>query len=213
MADENCRLDPLFCGGTVAAPKPNSYMDGIGWCLENPDTNEQDCLTVEDWMTSIGSGSSPDKLTKLDQLVDGQIGGLGTALENIIDTTRAVPLFEFRDLGGVLAGQMQDTVSKAEQAVITYFNKYKTLPQGKLVKRQNDIYGCPTTLFSSPTTATPTQTPTSTPPPPSPPPPTCSAGFYGTDTSCGGKCNGANAKCECTDDGYESFSEACTCTC
>ena len=250
-------------------------------------------------MTSIASGPSPDKLTKLDGLIDGQVGGLGTALENIIDSTRAVPLFEFRNLDGVVAGKMQDTVSKAEQAVITYFNKYKTPPQRKMVKRQNDVYGCPTTSSASsstttpsctlqnsdpdqgiagrgcicgsttlplltvssatdpaqscaytaiPTTtgtnpvsilsstytsacqactlvggiadtptctpiagcATPTLTPTTTS---TPPPPTCSAGFYGTDTSCGGKCNGAKAKCECIEAGYESFNEACTCTC
>ena len=148
MTDKNCRLDSQFCGGTVAAPKPNSYMDGIGWCLKNTDTNKQDCLTVEDWMTSVASGSSPDKLTTLDGLIDGQVGGLGTALENIIDSTRAVPLFEFRNLAGVTAGQMQNTVSKAEQAVITYFNKYKTSPQPKMVKRQNDVYGCPTTTPS-----------------------------------------------------------------
>ncbi|CAD6576350.1 MAG: hypothetical protein ASARMPREDX12_007855 [Alectoria sarmentosa] len=138
---DDVELDPQFCGGTVAAPEPNSYMDGIGWCLKNTDTNDQDCLTVEDWMTSIASGSSPDKLTQLDGLIDGQIGGLETALENIIDSTRAVPLFEFRNLDSVTAGQMQDTVSKAEQAVITYFNKYKTPPQRKMAKRQNDVYG------------------------------------------------------------------------
>lgn len=137
-------------------------MDGIGWCLQNTDTNKQDCLTVEDWMTSIASGPSPDKLTTLDTLIDGQIGGLGTALENIIDTTRAVPLFEFRDLAGVNAGQMQGTVSNAEQAIMTYFTKYKTSPQRKMVKRQNDIYGCPTTLPPSPMTATPASTPSCT---------------------------------------------------
>ena len=257
-------------------------------------------------MTSIASGPSPDKLTKLDGLIDGQVGGLGTALENIIDSTRAVPLFEFRNLLGVAAGQMQDTVSKAEQAVITYFNKYKTPPQRMMFKRQNDVYGCPTTSLASSTTPTPSCTiqnsdpdqgiagqgcicgsttlplltvssatdqaqscaytaiptttggnpisilsstytsacqactlvggiadtptctpivgcttptpapaPTSTspPPPPPPPPPTCSAGFYGTDTSCGGKCNGAKAKCECIEAGYEALNEACTCTC
>lgn len=299
MTDTNCRIDQLFCGGTVAAPEPNSYMDGIGWCLEDTDTKDQDCLTVEDWITSIASGSSPDKLTKLDGLIDGQIGGLGTALENIIDSTRAVPLFEFRNLDGINAGKMQDTVSNAEQAVITYFDKYKAPPQRKMAKRQDDVYGCPTksplsstmptpsctlqnadpdqgiggrgcicgsttlplltvpsatdpaqscaytaiptttgtnpisilsstytsacqactlvggiadtptcTTIAGCATPTPAPTPTSTTPPP-----ICSPGIYGTDTSCGGKCNGAKAKCECIEAGYESFNEACVCTC
>ena len=259
-------------------------------------------------MTSIASGSSPDKLTILDQLIDGQVGGLGTALENVVGTTRAVPLFEFRDIGGYNAGQMQPTVSKAEQEIINYFNQFKTPPSRKMVKRQGDIYGCSTTsppsssVTAAPTpscslqnedpdqgiagrgcicgsttlplltvtsatdpaqscayTALPTttganpvtidsstytsacqactlvggiaDTPTCTPimgcttptptttaaatsaPPPPPPPPVCSAGFYGTDTNCDGKCNGPNAKCSCIEAGYEVFNEACTCTC
>ena len=307
MTDRNCRLDPQFCGGTIAAPEPNSYMDGIGWCLKNTDTSDQDCLTIEDWITSIASGSSPDKLTQLDGLIDGQIGGLQSALENIIDTTRAVPLFEFRNLAGVSAGQMQNTVTIAEQAIITYFNRFKTPPQRKMAKRQTDVYGCPTTSPLSSTTPTPTpscilqdsdpdqgiagqgcicgsttlplltissatdlaqscaytaiptttgtnpitilsstytsecqactliggiaDTPTcttiadcttptptpaatsTTPPTSTSPPPTCSAGFYGTDTSCGGKCNGAKSKCECIEAGYETSNDACSCIC
>ena len=281
-------------------------MDSIGWCLKNTDTNDQDCLTVEDWITSITSGSSPDKLTTLDGLIDGQVGGLGTALENVIGTTRAVPLFEFRDLGGFNAGQMQDAVSNAEQAVINYFGKYKAPPQRKMIKRQNDMYGClttsspsssitptpsctlqnedpdqgiagrgcicgsttlplltvpsatdpaqscaytaiPTTTGTNPVSilsttytngcqactlvggiadtptcttivgcaiSTPMPPPSSTPPPTTTPPaPTCSAGFYGTDSNCGGTCNGPKANCECVEAGYEVFNLACTCTC
>ncbi|MCJ1403190.1 hypothetical protein MMC11_006413 [Xylographa trunciseda] len=56
-----------------------------------------------------------------------------------------------------MAGGMQDSISKAEQAIISYFNKYKTPPQRKMAKRQNDVYGCPTiSPLSSPT---PTTTP------------------------------------------------------
>ena len=44
ITDNNCRLNSDFCGGTVAAPEPKSYMDGIGWCLRNTDTGKQDCL-------------------------------------------------------------------------------------------------------------------------------------------------------------------------
>ena len=274
-------------------------MDGIGWCLKDTDANRQDCLTVQDWITSITSGSSPDKLTKLDGLIDGQIGGLGTALENISGSKRAVPIFEYRDLSGITARQMQDTVSKAEQAVIDYFGKYKTPPERKMIKRQNDIYGCPkkpsppsttpkpschiqnedpdqgiagrgcicgsTTLplltvhsatdpaQSCAYTAIPTKAgnnpvsiltttytsachactlvggiadkPTCTPiqgcaapkptPPPShnPPLPTCSPGFFGSDTTCGGTCKGTNANCECVGAGFEVPILACTCTC
>lgn len=69
------------------------------------------------------------------------------------------------------------------------------------------------TPLSKPVPAsTPATTTTSASPPP-PPPPVCSAGFYGTDTSCGGKCNGDKASCECIEAGYESFNDSCNCTC
>ena len=278
-------------------------MDNLGWCLKNSDTNEQDCLKVQDWIASISSGPSPDKLTTLDKLIDGQIGGLGTALENVVGTTRAVPLFEFRNLKGVNAGAMQSTVHDVEQELITYHNKYKASPQRRKNKRnphgkRQDAADCPIT--SAPTAAptpqctlqnedpdqginargcicgsatlplltvtsvtddaqscayttlplsgapnpisiqtvtftsdckactlvggiadTPTCTaidgcgPTTTVPPSPPPSPTpvCKPGFYGTDTSCGGKCNGSGAKCGCVEAGYLVFSNACTCTC
>ncbi|KAL8968709.1 MAG: hypothetical protein Q9183_002335 [Haloplaca sp. 2 TL-2023] len=141
-------------------------MDGLGWCLKNSETNDRDCLTVKDWVASIEDGPSPDKLTTLDKLVDGQIGALGEALENIIDTTRAVPLFEYRDLGGYLTTQLEDKVTKAEQTIIDYHNQYKNPPQErKLIKRvtqwlhqkrQTDIYGCSITPAPSVATASAT---------------------------------------------------------
>lgn len=122
-------------------------------------------------MTSIASGPSPDKLTVLDRHIDGQIGGLGTALENIIGTTRAVPLFEFRDLTSVTPSKMQGVVKNAEQAIIDFFNKYKTPPERKITKknsrwllgkRQNDIYGCATTTLGPSASATSQPTPSCT---------------------------------------------------
>ena len=172
MADSQCSLDTQFCGGTTAAPEPNAYMDSIGSCLQDTSVPvgskdpagqlipRDGCVLVKDWMTSITSGSSPDGLTKLDQYIDSQIGGLWTRLENVIDTTRAVPLWEFRNLAGVPVGSMQDTVSNAEKALIDFHKKYTTPPQRKMAKRQTDIYGCPTTSAPSSTTPTPTPTPT-----------------------------------------------------
>ena len=297
MTDDKCSFDSKFCGGTAAAPVPNSYMDGIGWCLRNTDNDDHRCLTVQAWITSITSGSSPDELTKLDQLIDSSIGGLGAKLENIIFTTRAVPLFEFRNLGGYAAGAFEKKVHDAEQALITYHLNNKSPPQRKMAKRQTDIDGCQTTsapsapssttlapppsctlqnedpdqgiftqgcicgsttlpllnltsatadaqscaytalptttevnpitiltstytsecqvctliggIADTPTCATitgcqnttppPTPAATSTPPAaPTSPPPTCVADeIYESDPTCGGKCNGPNATCEC----------------
>ncbi|KAL8792541.1 MAG: hypothetical protein Q9195_004840 [Heterodermia aff. obscurata] len=74
----------------------------------------------------------------------------------------------------------------------------------------------PTQSFNCPvsTTQAVTTTEAATEPTPTPEPtPVCEPGFYGTDTSCGGKCNGENASCACIEAGYEVFSNACTCQC
>ena len=151
-------FDSNFCDGTAADPKPNSNLDNFGWCLQNTDTNEKDCLKVQDWIESISSGPSPDKLTTLDKLIDGQIGGLGTALENVVGTTRAVPLFEFRNLNGINATRMQSTVQAVEQALIDYHNKYKSAPQSK--KNKRNPHGKRQDAADCPITSAPTATPT-----------------------------------------------------
>lgn len=102
-------------------------MDNLGWCLQN-ESGERGCLLVKDWIASIEGGQSPDKLTTLDQIIDGQIGGLGTVLENVVGTTRGVPLFEFRDLNGIQAPRMERFVSDAEKAVLSFHDQYKAPP-------------------------------------------------------------------------------------
>ena len=293
-------LDKRFCDGTVEDPKPNSVLDKYGWCLKNTDSGDKDCLKVQDWITSI-TGDSPDKLTTLDKLIDGSIGGLGTALENVIGTTRAVPLFEFRNLNGIKAGAFESNVDNIEKAIIAFHDKYKSAPSARKLKR--DPYnkrqaptGCAITAPPAPTSSlhcslqnedpdqgitargcvcgsatlplltitsvteetqscayttlplsapnpisietvtytsnckactlvggiadTPTctavkgcTTSTTNPPATPKPSPVCKPGFYGTDTSCDGTCNGPGAKCECVPAGYLVQLPACTCTC
>lgn len=86
-------------------------------------------------MQSVQDGHSPDRLSEVDQVIDGSIGGLKDALENVIDTDRAVPLFEFRNLAGVKAGDMKDKVTKAEQAIIDYHHAMGNPPRLTRTKR------------------------------------------------------------------------------
>ena len=59
------------------------------------------------------------------------------------------------------------------------------------------------------------------PPPPEPelelepePEPVCEEGDYGADTTCGEKCVGEKAKCQCAQDGtLLELEPVCTCTC
>ncbi|KAL8968353.1 MAG: hypothetical protein Q9183_002498 [Haloplaca sp. 2 TL-2023] len=146
--EDYVEIDPIFCDGSEEEPEPKDYID------------------VPDWIESIENGPSPDKFTELDRLVDGQIGGLGEALENVIDTNRAVPLFEFRNLRGLMPPGFENFVTEAEQALIDYHNKHKSPPQErKLIKRvtqwlhqkrQTDIYGCSITPAPSVATASAT---------------------------------------------------------
>lgn len=128
ITDSCCRIDSQFCDGNVDAPKPNKYMDGIGWCLKDSSKGDQNCLLVSDWIASIQSGPSPDKLTTLDKLIDGQIGDLGTRLENVVGTTRGVPIFEFRDLDGVIASKFQTITSNVESELQKLHQKYQSPP-------------------------------------------------------------------------------------
>ncbi|KAG8534353.1 uncharacterized protein KY384_001197 [Bacidia gigantensis] len=128
-------IDSKFCDGTPSNPQPNKELDKYGWCLKNDDTNDKKCLKVEDWITSITGDTRPDKLTDLDKLIDGQIGGLDNALEKVIGTTRAVPLFEFRNLDGISAPDFSSNVDSIEKAIKTFHEKYKSAPSRKF-KRQ-----------------------------------------------------------------------------
>ena len=134
-----------------------------------------DGCSVKDWVTSIANGDSPDRLSKADQVIDSQVGGLGSKLENVVDTTRAVPLFEFRRLGSATAGQMQAKVTEIENEILNQ-HKSNANPPRFVKKRANSRtvhikrQGTPTKCTQSQSTITPPPPP---PPPPSPPTPSC----------------------------------------
>lgn len=112
---------------------------------------KSDACTVQDWIESMENGNSPDRLTVLDQVIDGSIGGLGNRLEYILHTTRAVPLFEFRNLRAINTGDIPGMVNDAEQEVMQYHNEYAKSPRFirrrlntryPFVKRQNVSDAC-----------------------------------------------------------------------
>lgn len=117
--EQHNRIDQTYCGGTVDAPQPNTQMDQQTFKTSNSEGKSDSC-SVQEWIQSIQDGNSPDRLSQVDHIVDGSIGGYGDALENVINTNRAVPLFEFRRLAGVRAADMEKHVTDAEQAVIDY---------------------------------------------------------------------------------------------
>ncbi len=176
--DDFRSLDSDYCTGTVTAPVPNAKMDGQTFSV-TPSKGETQSLKVQDWIQSIQDGTFPDKLSTLDQAIDGSIGGLRDALENVIDSSpsRAVPLFEFRRLAGVKLGDVESLVTKAENAIVAYHRAGVNPP--RFIKRRTDgkyahmkRQACPSAIPA--TTLAP-------PPPPPLPPPTPSPTSAGPD--------------------------------
>jgi len=164
-----CSLDKDFCAGTVQAPKPNGKMEGQKF--EVSFNGKTDSTTVKDWMQSVQDGKSPDRLPEIDQVLDGSIGGLKDALENVFNTNRAVPLFEFRRLARVKVGDMADSVDKYEQAIIAY-HKANTKPPARFLRNRRDTEFSKIKRQDSPACAAPaSSTAAAPPPPPLPPPP------------------------------------------
>ncbi|KAL8747738.1 MAG: hypothetical protein Q9190_000437, partial [Brigantiaea leucoxantha] len=154
---DGAEIDTMYCGGTTDKPEPNIKMDGQVFGISS--SEESNSCSVEDWVRSIANGDSPDKLSEADKLVDTQVGGLGSALENIVGTTRAVPLFEFRNLDGVPAPRMQDKVTAIETEIQNYymtsanaprFVKKRTNSKTVHIKRQGTPSSCPQSTITPP---------------------------------------------------------------
>ncbi|KAL8959825.1 MAG: hypothetical protein Q9193_003375 [Seirophora villosa] len=80
-------IDQVYCEGNLNDPKPNSQMDEQVFSLSSG--GQSDKCSVKEWMQSIQDNHSPDRLSQADKVIDGSIGGLGKALENVLHTDRA----------------------------------------------------------------------------------------------------------------------------
>jgi len=62
-----------------------------------------------------------DLLTLMDKTMrHGQIGGLGNKMEDILGTTKLVPIFEFRELTPIVGSSLATTLGSYEDKVISY---------------------------------------------------------------------------------------------
>ncbi|KAL8895447.1 MAG: hypothetical protein Q9207_008169 [Kuettlingeria erythrocarpa] len=134
---DTLEIDERFCSGPINDPQPNGQMDRQAFTVSSPNGQSQSC-TVQEWIKSIQDKASPDRLSELDQVIDGSIGGLKDVSEYILGTNQPVPLFEFRRLAGVKAGDMEKQVGDAEQAVIDYHTKYASAKSRRFAKRAQE---------------------------------------------------------------------------
>jgi hypothetical protein len=54
----------------------------------------------------------------------GQVGGLGDKMENMLDTDKPVPIFEFRDLTRITGSALSDSMGSFEDKVIDYHHQF-----------------------------------------------------------------------------------------
>lgn len=123
------RFDKDFCDGDAKNPKPKEGMNKktlMTFEGADPKTQKKDTKKVDlkGWMEMLPKGK--DLLAEADGLIDKQIGGLGSAREELIgNPKRLIPLFEFRDMGSVTSKDFEKTVNNIEDALVALHKKYK----------------------------------------------------------------------------------------
>ncbi|KAI4282248.1 MAG: hypothetical protein L6R38_003080 [Xanthoria sp. 2 TBL-2021] len=94
-------------------------------------------LPIEKWLTKIQINDR-DLVAEMESVHRfGQVGRLGTRMENLLDSSREAPIFEFRDLGSSTGSNLAKDLGNLEDAVVQLHKKYKTGPK----KRSSRIQG------------------------------------------------------------------------
>lgn len=114
--DSETRVDGEYCTGDVDSPTPNGKMDDQQFAVMKDETTGKS-LKVSDWINGLQGDSASDQLADLDAFAGGSIGGFGNLVETIPDTSRRVPVFEFRRLTAIFAGDMESWTETVESAV------------------------------------------------------------------------------------------------
>lgn len=123
-------IDENFCEGAVDSPQPTDNEFG-DLTFSQGDAS----CNIRDWIHGLDPESQDqDALSKYDEVNDGSIGGLGTKVENMFNSQRSVPLFEFRDLEYVLTDGMEDFMGRVDKAIQDLHNNFANAP-GQKVRR------------------------------------------------------------------------------
>ena len=147
-------LDDTYCTEAPDDPKSNDRMDKQVFKTSNS-AGESDSCTVQERMQSIeDANAETDRLSEVDQISDGSIGAFKDVLENVLNTNRAVPLFEFRRLVGVRAADMEDHVKAVEQAVVDYHNAHTDPPRYMQKREGSTLWRAQRRDCPAPTSAT-----------------------------------------------------------
>lgn len=88
-------------------------------------------------MKSITDGTVPDALTTFDKKFYSSIGGFGTALENVPNTNRLVPIFEFRGLQPIPTWYTIKFARAVDKNVISLYDRFGTAPTRRKKRTSN----------------------------------------------------------------------------
>ena len=132
-----CRVDTDYCTGPLTAPVSNNKLGGLVY--SNSATNPPTTVNIKDWITGIGSGTGlgtppVDALSNFDRSIDASIGGLATKMENMYNSQRSVPLFEFRNLDTIQTSGVEQFMTDVDSAIQALHGQFANAPTKR--KRQ-----------------------------------------------------------------------------
>ncbi|KAK1142409.1 hypothetical protein N8T08_007961 [Aspergillus melleus] len=115
------------CDGDTKNPKPRKDVDEMTYMKlkgvnPKPRKREDREVKLKEWMDGLPKGK--DLLSYADEVIDGQIGGLKSACEELLNSKRLVPLFEFQGIGGVSSNRFPKVVDDIEDSLVTLHKKY-----------------------------------------------------------------------------------------
>ncbi|KAF2674250.1 hypothetical protein BT63DRAFT_449243 [Microthyrium microscopicum] len=129
---QSVNIDAAYCSGDLSSPQSNQQFDKIIFYSSEPPNPNRNTLefTIKDWLDSIVDDAvATDLLTTFDATYyDNSIGFLANAIENVIGTARAVPLFEFRYLPGIKTTEFSTTVDEVEKELVGYHTAFQKSP-------------------------------------------------------------------------------------
>ena len=123
-----------------------------------PDPTNPQTVNIQQWIQDIGLGNpSPDQLSAFDKNYDSSIGGLNTATENMYNSQRAVPLFEFRDLDPLKTTDFESFMGTVDSSIQALHQQFATQPASKIrLRRQSENGSCVLSNTYNGNPATPT---------------------------------------------------------
>ncbi|KAI0154574.1 hypothetical protein GGR57DRAFT_512079 [Xylariaceae sp. FL1272] len=162
-------IDPRFCSGTPDAPQIGTKLDETRFLMTNGKDGPPPSFTIKEWMNDL-QASEGDRLSRGDQTYDSQIGNFTDRMEYVFGTTRLVPLFEFRDLGGSTSSEWEALITTAEDEVVNLHQMFQAPPRipthpMRRSKRQQAECSSPSQSSSSSPSSTPSTLMTITSPP------------------------------------------------